>query len=201
MEHYRCTLSVDVRDRIRSGTSLQEVLTELGRQLVAATLDSISREYEPEPFAQLLLTLGRDADRPGDPSLNEPAQRYHPGTQRRSQRSGEMRTALSEIEALQREFSFLQFQLPPIDFQLIQPVKTAVGDFKRFSCRADDLVSFEGVRNLNTQSILDGMEREEEDIFPGSMSGSIADSWRSGVTKALERQFAAYTPESVAKNA
>jgi NAD(P)-dependent dehydrogenase (short-subunit alcohol dehydrogenase family) len=47
------------------------------------------------------------------------------------------------------------------------------------------------------QAILDGMEREEEDIFPDPMSAGIADSWRSGVAKALERQFAAYTPESV----
>ena len=51
------------------------------------------------------------------------------------------------------------------------------------------------------QAILDGMEREEEDIFPDPMSAGIADSWRSGVTKALERQFAAYTPENVAKGA
>jgi len=43
------------------------------------------------------------------------------------------------------------------------------------------------------------MEREEEDIFPDPMSGNIADSWRSGVAKTLERQFSAYTPESVAK--
>lgn len=49
-------------------------------------------------------------------------------------------------------------------------------------------------------AILDGMERAEEDIFPDPMSGNIADGWRSGVTKALERQFAAYTPESVARS-
>lgn len=49
------------------------------------------------------------------------------------------------------------------------------------------------------QAILDGMERDEEDIFPDPMSAGIADSWRSGVAKTLERQFAAYTPESVAK--
>lgn len=49
------------------------------------------------------------------------------------------------------------------------------------------------------RAILDGMEREEEDIFPDPMSADIADSWRSGVAKALERQFAAFTPENVAK--
>ncbi len=49
------------------------------------------------------------------------------------------------------------------------------------------------------RAILDGMDREEEDIFPDPMSENIADGWRSGVAKALERQFAA-TPESVAKS-
>lgn len=49
------------------------------------------------------------------------------------------------------------------------------------------------------RAILDGMEKEEEDIFPDPMSATIADSWRSGVSKALERQFAAYTPESITK--
>ena len=37
--------------------------------------------------------------------------------------------------------------------------------------------------------ILDGVENGEEDIFPDRMSLSVAESWRSGVTKALERQF------------
>jgi NAD(P)-dependent dehydrogenase (short-subunit alcohol dehydrogenase family) len=50
------------------------------------------------------------------------------------------------------------------------------------------------------RAILDGMEREEEDIFPDPMSENIADGWRSGAAKALERQFAAYMPESVAKS-
>jgi NAD(P)-dependent dehydrogenase (short-subunit alcohol dehydrogenase family) len=47
------------------------------------------------------------------------------------------------------------------------------------------------------QGIFDGVEREEEDIFPDPLSQSIAESWRSGAAKALERQFAA----SVAKGA
>lgn len=51
------------------------------------------------------------------------------------------------------------------------------------------------------RAIFDGMERDEEDIFPDPMSGGIGDSWRNGMIKAMERQFAAYTPESVAKTA
>ena len=39
----------------------------------------------------------------------------------------------------------------------------------------------------------------EEDIFPDPMSEGIAEGWHSGVAKALERQFAAYTPESMAR--
>jgi NAD(P)-dependent dehydrogenase (short-subunit alcohol dehydrogenase family) len=38
---------------------------------------------------------------------------------------------------------------------------------------------------------LDGVERGEEDIFPDRMSESVAEGWRSGVSKALEREFAA----------
>jgi NAD(P)-dependent dehydrogenase (short-subunit alcohol dehydrogenase family) len=41
------------------------------------------------------------------------------------------------------------------------------------------------------QAIFDGVEREEEDIFPDPMSESMAESWRSGAAKALERQNAA----------
>ncbi|HMD24903.1 MAG TPA: SDR family NAD(P)-dependent oxidoreductase, partial [Streptosporangiaceae bacterium] len=41
------------------------------------------------------------------------------------------------------------------------------------------------------RAIFDGVEREEEDIFPDPMSASVADSWRNGATKALERQLAA----------
>jgi NAD(P)-dependent dehydrogenase (short-subunit alcohol dehydrogenase family) len=40
-------------------------------------------------------------------------------------------------------------------------------------------------------AILDGVEREEEDIFPDPMSRSLAESWRGGAAKALERQNAA----------
>ena len=39
-------------------------------------------------------------------------------------------------------------------------------------------------------AVLDGVERGEEDIFPDPMSQSIAESWRGGAAKALERQYA-----------
>jgi short-subunit dehydrogenase len=48
-------------------------------------------------------------------------------------------------------------------------------------------------------AIFDGVEKGEEDIFPDPMSESIADGWRNGVAKNLERQFAAFTPENMAK--
>jgi NAD(P)-dependent dehydrogenase (short-subunit alcohol dehydrogenase family) len=41
------------------------------------------------------------------------------------------------------------------------------------------------------RAIFDGVEKGEEDIFPDLMSESIAESWRSGAVKAIERQFAA----------
>ena len=41
------------------------------------------------------------------------------------------------------------------------------------------------------RATLDGIERGDEDIFPDPMSQSLADGWRGGVTKALERQNAA----------
>jgi NAD(P)-dependent dehydrogenase (short-subunit alcohol dehydrogenase family) len=40
------------------------------------------------------------------------------------------------------------------------------------------------------RAIFDGVEREEEDIFPDPLSESLAESWRSGAVKALEREFA-----------
>jgi len=46
------------------------------------------------------------------------------------------------------------------------------------------------------RAIFDGVERGEEDIFPDPMSESIAEGWRGGVPKALERQFAAIAGES-----
>jgi len=41
------------------------------------------------------------------------------------------------------------------------------------------------------RAIFDGVERNEEEIFPDPMSASMADSWRSGAAKAFERQNAA----------
>jgi NAD(P)-dependent dehydrogenase (short-subunit alcohol dehydrogenase family) len=46
------------------------------------------------------------------------------------------------------------------------------------------------------RAIFDGVENGEEEIFPDPMSASVAESWRSGVAKALERQFAAYVEPS-----
>jgi len=40
------------------------------------------------------------------------------------------------------------------------------------------------------RAIFDGVEKEEEDIFPDPMSESLAENWRSGAVKALEREFA-----------
>jgi NAD(P)-dependent dehydrogenase (short-subunit alcohol dehydrogenase family) len=49
------------------------------------------------------------------------------------------------------------------------------------------------------RAILDGVESGEEDIFPDPTSESLAESWRSGVAKALEGQFAALAnPTTVA---
>jgi len=41
------------------------------------------------------------------------------------------------------------------------------------------------------QAIFEGVERGEEEIFPDPMSASMADSWRGGAVKAMERQNAA----------
>jgi NAD(P)-dependent dehydrogenase (short-subunit alcohol dehydrogenase family) len=40
------------------------------------------------------------------------------------------------------------------------------------------------------RGIFDGVGNGEEDIFPDPVSESMAESWRSGAAKALERQFA-----------
>jgi NAD(P)-dependent dehydrogenase (short-subunit alcohol dehydrogenase family) len=41
------------------------------------------------------------------------------------------------------------------------------------------------------RAIFDAVDNGEEDIFPDPMSRSVADSWRGGAAKALERQNAA----------
>ena len=48
------------------------------------------------------------------------------------------------------------------------------------------------------RAIFDGVENGEEDIFPDPMSQSIAEGWRGGVAKALERQYAAIAEQSAA---
>lgn len=44
------------------------------------------------------------------------------------------------------------------------------------------------------RAILAGLERGEEDIFPDPFSQTLAESWRTGAVKALERQNAALVP-------
>ena len=48
------------------------------------------------------------------------------------------------------------------------------------------------------QGIFDGVEKDEEDIFPDAASQSIAEGWRTGVVKAMEHQFAAFAPQAAA---
>ena len=45
------------------------------------------------------------------------------------------------------------------------------------------------------QGIFDGLEKGEEEIFPDPASKAIAEGWRAGAAKALERQFAGFVPE------
>jgi NAD(P)-dependent dehydrogenase (short-subunit alcohol dehydrogenase family) len=47
------------------------------------------------------------------------------------------------------------------------------------------------------QAIFDGVEKGEEDIFPDPMAESMAESWRSGAAKALERENAALVAGNV----
>ncbi|HUC55194.1 MAG TPA: SDR family NAD(P)-dependent oxidoreductase [Candidatus Cybelea sp.] len=48
------------------------------------------------------------------------------------------------------------------------------------------------------QGIFDGLEKNEEEIFPDPVSQKIAEGWRTGIAKALENQFAAFVPQSAA---
>ncbi len=48
------------------------------------------------------------------------------------------------------------------------------------------------------QLIFDGLEKGEDEIFPDPASLSIAEGWRNGAVKALERQFAAFVPRTAA---
>ena len=49
------------------------------------------------------------------------------------------------------------------------------------------------------RAIFNAVDNGEEDIFPDPASASVADSWRSGAAKALERQNAVFVqPQSTA---
>jgi NAD(P)-dependent dehydrogenase (short-subunit alcohol dehydrogenase family) len=48
------------------------------------------------------------------------------------------------------------------------------------------------------RGIFDGLEKGEEEIFPDPASQSVADGWRNGAAKALEREFAGFVPKSAA---
>jgi hypothetical protein len=48
------------------------------------------------------------------------------------------------------------------------------------------------------QRIFDGLEKREDEIFPDPASMSIAEGWRTGAVKALERQFAGFVQQSAA---
>jgi hypothetical protein len=41
------------------------------------------------------------------------------------------------------------------------------------------------------RGVFDGVENGEEEIFPDPLSASMAESWRSGAAKALEREMVA----------
>jgi NAD(P)-dependent dehydrogenase (short-subunit alcohol dehydrogenase family) len=53
-------------------------------------------------------------------------------------------------------------------------------------------------RESVAQAIFNGLENRDEDIFPDAMSQSVAEGWRNGAPKALERQFAAFVQQSAA---
>lgn len=43
-------------------------------------------------------------------------------------------------------------------------------------------------------AIFDGVQNGEDEIFPDPFSASVAQAWREGAVKALEREFAMYAP-------
>jgi NAD(P)-dependent dehydrogenase (short-subunit alcohol dehydrogenase family) len=50
------------------------------------------------------------------------------------------------------------------------------------------------------RAILDGVEKEEEEIFPDPMSEAFAEGWRGSAVKQLQRQFAAYVGQTPVKS-
>jgi NAD(P)-dependent dehydrogenase (short-subunit alcohol dehydrogenase family) len=49
------------------------------------------------------------------------------------------------------------------------------------------------------RGVFDGVENGEEEIFPDPLSASLAQSWRGGPAKALERQYAAMLADAVSQ--
>jgi NAD(P)-dependent dehydrogenase (short-subunit alcohol dehydrogenase family) len=49
------------------------------------------------------------------------------------------------------------------------------------------------------RAILDGVEKEDEEIFPDPMSEAVAEGWRNSAVKELQRQFAAYVQQTPVK--
>jgi hypothetical protein len=50
------------------------------------------------------------------------------------------------------------------------------------------------------RAIFDGVENGEEEIFPDPQSQTLAESWRNGAAKALERQQAAFVAAEPVKS-
>jgi NAD(P)-dependent dehydrogenase (short-subunit alcohol dehydrogenase family) len=50
------------------------------------------------------------------------------------------------------------------------------------------------------RAILDGVEKDDEEIFPDPMSEAVAQGWRSSTVKELQRQFAAYAEQTPVKS-
>jgi NAD(P)-dependent dehydrogenase (short-subunit alcohol dehydrogenase family) len=46
--------------------------------------------------------------------------------------------------------------------------------------------------------IFDGLEKDQDEIFPDPASLSLAEGWRNGALKALEHEFSAFVPASPA---
>jgi NAD(P)-dependent dehydrogenase (short-subunit alcohol dehydrogenase family) len=49
--------------------------------------------------------------------------------------------------------------------------------------------------------IFDGLANGEDEIFPDPASASIAEDWRNGAVKVMDRQFAAFVPQAAASAA
>jgi hypothetical protein len=49
--------------------------------------------------------------------------------------------------------------------------------------------------------IFDGLEKDQDEIFPDPASLSLAEGWRNGALKALEHEFSAFVPASPANAA